>query len=101
MIEAFVQLADAQCGNTVRSYLKGETGIDALYALGDKLTLTGSRWGGKHWNILKSYQEGCGQDALGSRCEAFLMAVRVPVHGPLEGAALQFRPGHFPEVPEG
>ena len=76
VIEAFVQLADAQCGNTVRSYLKGETGIDALYALGDKLTLTGSRWGGKHWNILKSYQEGCGQDALGSRCEAFLMAGR-------------------------
>ena len=32
--EAFVQLADAQFANTVRSYLKGETGIDALYALG-------------------------------------------------------------------
>ena len=74
VVEAFLQTADAKVQQEVRDYLKGEKGIETLYAISD--TLRGNnnyRWGGKHWGILQSYQQGYGHDALSNRCEAFLM----------------------------
>lgn len=76
VVQAFVEIVDVQLGNTVRSYLNGEAGIETLYACEDKLQTGGNRWSGKQLNILQSYQNGYGYDALSNRCEAFWMIYR-------------------------
>ena len=77
VIDAMEEIADAPVRNVVREYLNGEKGIETLYPYEDKLQgSTSYRWGGKHWNILQSYQDAYGYDALSNRCEAFLMLYR-------------------------
>ncbi|WP_300839626.1 DUF4132 domain-containing protein [uncultured Acetatifactor sp.] len=77
VIAAMVEIVDSQARNAVREYLNGEKGIETLYPYEDKLQGANNyRWGGKHWNILQSYQHGYGYDALSNRCEAFLMLYR-------------------------
>lgn len=77
VIDALVQIVDAQASSAVREYLSGEKGIESLYIYEDKLQSSVSyRWGGTHWNILQSYQNSYGYDALSNRCETFLMLYR-------------------------
>ena len=76
VIQAFVEIVDVQLGNTVRSYLSGDAGIETIYACEDKLRTGGNRWSGKQLNILQSYQNGYGFDALSNRCETFWMLYR-------------------------
>lgn len=75
-VEAFVEIVDSSLGNVVRDYLRGDAGLETLYANEDKLQSTGRRWGGKHLNILKSYQEGYGHDEFSRRCDTFWMLFR-------------------------
>lgn len=75
-VEAFVEIVDSSLGKEVRDYLRGDAGLETLYAVEDKLQSTGRRWGGKHLNILKSYQEGYGYDGFSRRCETFWMLFR-------------------------
>ncbi len=76
VVQAFVEIVDVQLGNTVRAYLNGEAGIETLYACEDKLQTGGNRWSSKQLNILQSYQNGYGYDALSNRCECFWMVYR-------------------------
>ncbi len=77
VIDAMVQIVDTQAAGAVRAYLEGDKAIDSLYPYEDKLQgNTNYRWGGKHWNILQSYQSTYGYDELSNRCEAFLMLYR-------------------------
>ncbi|MCI8800009.1 MAG: DUF4132 domain-containing protein [Lachnospiraceae bacterium] len=73
VIDAILQVLDPAVKNVAGDYLNGTTEIETLYAYEDKLELTGYRWGGRHWNILQSYQRGYGYDELSDRCEALLM----------------------------
>lgn len=73
VIEAIVQALDPVVANMARDYLNGTTEIETLYPYEEKLNLSGYRWGGKHWNVLLSYQKGYGYDEMSGRCEALLM----------------------------
>lgn len=76
VVQAFVEIVDSQLSNTVRDYLNGAAGLDTLYACEDKLQTSGNRWAGKQLNILQSYRNGYGNDALINRCETFWMVYR-------------------------
>lgn len=76
VVQAFVEIVDAQLGSTVRGYLSGEAGLDTLYACEDRLQTGGNRWANRQLNILQSYQRSYGCDALSSRCETFWMLYR-------------------------
>lgn len=73
VIDAILQALDPAVKNVAGDYLNGTTEIETLYPYEDKLQLTGYRWGGKHWNVLQSYQKGYGYDEMSGRCEALLM----------------------------
>ena len=84
VVQAFVEIVDAQLGNAVRNYLNGDAGLDTLYACEDKLQASGNRWANKQLNILHSYQNGYGYDALSNRCETFWMLYRGNNHNYLK-----------------
>lgn len=76
VVQAFVEIVDAQLGSTVRGYLSGEAGLDTLYVCEDRLQTGGNRWANRQLNILQSYQRSYGYDALSNRCETFWMLYR-------------------------
>lgn len=76
VVEEFLKTVDSSVQSQVGSYLRCETEIDTLYRCENELISKGSRWGGRHWNILKSYENGYGYDSLTARCEVLLMMSR-------------------------
>lgn len=75
VIDAFVKMTDQNIGSQVKEYLEGKTDqIEPFCACGKKLLDTGGGYSvSKFWDLLKSYRDGFGYDALHNKVVALLM----------------------------